>query len=100
MGYLERGVSYLTCLFTENRTKQALLSGQLRLALRCYLADKDIAGTHLSADADDAALVEILKRIVTNAGNISCDLLRAKFGITRFCLVLGNMNGCVDILFN
>ena len=36
--------------------------GQLGLALRGDLADQDVAVTHLGADADDAALVEVRQR--------------------------------------
>ena len=51
----------LARLLTEDRAEQALLCRQLGLALGRDLADKDVAGLHLSADVDDAVLVEVLE---------------------------------------
>ena len=74
--------------FTEDGAQQALLSGQVGLALRGDLADKDITGSDLRTDHDDAALVEVLESIVTDAGNIAGDLLGSKLGVARVALVL------------
>ena len=59
--HLEGGVADLARLLTEDRAEQALLGRELGLALRRDLADEDVAGTDLGADADDAALVEVLQ---------------------------------------
>ena len=56
---LERGVADLARLLLEDRADQLLLGRQLGLALRRHLADEQVAGADLGADADDAALVEV-----------------------------------------
>jgi hypothetical protein len=53
--HLQRGVADLAGLLAEDGAQQALLGGQLGLALRGDLADQDVAGADLGADADDAA---------------------------------------------
>ena len=50
----QRGVADLTRLLTEDRAEQALLCSQLGLALRRYLTDKDIAGSYLGTDTNNA----------------------------------------------
>ena len=64
----EGSVADLSRLFAEDGAQQALLGGQIGLALRRDLADQNITAAHLCADADDAAVVEILERIVADAG--------------------------------
>src|SRR5699024_640997 len=51
--HLQRGVSHLPGLFTEDRTEQAFLRSQLRLALRCDLADQDVTVTDLGTDPNE-----------------------------------------------
>ena len=58
---LERGVADLARLLLEDRADQLLLGRQLGLALRRDLADEQVAGADLGADADDAALVEVAR---------------------------------------
>ena len=63
-GTFRRRVADLAGLLTEDRAQQALLGRQLGLALRGDLADEDVAGADLGADADDAALVEVLEDVL------------------------------------
>jgi hypothetical protein len=49
----QRGVPYVPGLLAEDRAEQLLFRGQLRFALRRDLADENIAGLDLRADADD-----------------------------------------------
>src|SRR5690606_21118393 len=56
VGHLQRRVANLAALLVEDRAEQALLGRKLGLALRRDLADEDVAGADLGADADDAAL--------------------------------------------
>ena len=60
--HAQAGVLHLARLFTEDRPQQALLGGQLGLALRRDLADQDVARLDLGADADDPVLVEVAQR--------------------------------------
>ena len=57
-------ITYLARLLAEDSAEQSLLCVQLGLALRGNLADKDIAGVYLRADAYDTALVQILQSVV------------------------------------
>ena len=59
--HLEAGVAHLAGLLTEDRAEQPLLRGELGLALGRDLADEHVAGADLGTDADDAAVVEVLR---------------------------------------
>ena len=63
MRHLEGGVTNLAGLLAEDRPKEALLRGELGLALRGDLADEHVAGADFGADADDAAVVEVGRRM-------------------------------------
>jgi hypothetical protein len=80
---LQRGVTHLTRLLTEDRTQQALLRRQLGLTLRGDLADEHVAGLHLGTDADDAVLVEVGEHLVGDVGDVAGDLLGTELGLTR-----------------
>ena len=60
VGHLKGGVADLSCLLAEDGAEELFFCGQLSLSLGSYLTYQDIAGTDLCADADDAALVQIL----------------------------------------
>src|SRR5207244_5095381 len=77
---LERGVADLARLLLEDRADQLLLGGQLGLALRGHLADEEVAGADLGADADDAALVEVLERLLRAVRDVAGDLLVPQLG--------------------
>ena len=75
MRHFQGSITHFTCLLTKDRTQQTLLSSQLRLALRCYFSDQDITGADLCSDTDNTALIQILKRVLTDTRYIACDLL-------------------------
>ena len=50
------------------------------------------SGTNLGADANDAALVEILERIFADVGDVARDLFGPELRIARFALVLFDVN--------
>ena len=50
----QRAVAHVAGLLAEDRAEELLFRGELRLALRRDLADEDVAGLHLGADAHDA----------------------------------------------
>ena len=81
MRHLEGGIAHLACLLAEDRAQQALLRSQIGLALGRDLADQNIAGVDLRADADDAALVEVLESVLADVGNVARDLLGAELSI-------------------
>ena len=87
-GTRKRGVAHLAGLLAEDGAQQLLFGRELRLALRRDLADEDVAGLHLGADADDAGLVEILQRLVADVRNVARDLLGTELGVARDALEL------------
>ena len=84
----ERGVLHLAGLLAEDRAQQALLRGQLGLALGRDLADQDVAGADLGADVDDPLLVEVLEGLLADVRDVARDLLGAQLGVPRLDLVL------------
>jgi hypothetical protein len=86
--HLQRGVADLARLLLEDRADQLLLGRQLGLALRRDLADQQVAGLHLGADADDAAVVEVAQRLLRAVRDVARDLLVAELGRAGVDLVL------------
>ena len=84
----QRGVLHLARLLAEDRAQQALLRGQLGLALGRDLADQDVAGADLGADVDDPLLVEVLEGLLADVRDVARDLLGAQLGVPRLDLVL------------
>src|ERR1700730_16229033 len=93
-------VSNLARLLTEDGTQQALLSGQLGLALGRDLADQDVALLDLGADVDDVALVEVAQRVVGNVGDVAGDLFGAELRLAGLGLVLLDVDRGVHVLLD
>ena len=53
---------------------------------------------NLRAYADYAAFVKVFERVVTDVGDISCDLLRSELCFSRLDLVFFNMDRCINIV--
>ena len=98
VGHLERGVADLAGLLTEDGPQQALLGRELGLALGGDLADQDVAGTDLGADADDAPLVEVLQDLLGEVGDVPGDLLGAELGVPGVDLVLLDVDRGEDVV--
>src|SRR2546429_2983866 len=81
VGHAQARVANLTRLLTEDRPQQAFLRRQLGLALRRDLAHQDVALLDLSADVDDAALVEVAQCVVGDVRYVSGDLLGTELGL-------------------
>ena len=86
--HLERRVAHLAGLLAEDGAQEALLGGELGLALRRDLADQNVAREHLGADADDAVLVEIGQHVLADVGDLAGDLFRSELGVASLDLVL------------
>src|SRR5690625_1532114 len=86
--HLQGGVADLTGLLTEDGTQQALLRGQLGLALGRDLADQDVAVDDLDADTDDAPVVEAGQDLIADVGDLPGDLFRTQLGVPCVDLVL------------
>src|SRR5699024_397577 len=100
MGNAQGGVAHLAGLLAEDGAQQALLGGQLGLALRGNLTNQNVAGLDLGADADDAALVQILQGILAHVGDVAGDLLGSQLGLAGLGLVLLDVDGGVNVLTN
>src|SRR5206468_6540822 len=66
-------VLHLAGLLAEDRPQEALLRGQLGLALRRDLADEDVARADLRSDVDDAFLVEVLEGLLADIRDVAGD---------------------------
>ena len=88
VGQAQRAVLHLAGLLTEDRPQEALLGGQLGLALGRDLADEDVAGADLGADVDDALLVEVLEGLLADVRDVAGDLFGAELRVARLDLVL------------
>ena len=88
VGQAQRAVLHLAGLLAEDRAQQALLGGQLGLALGRDLADQDVAGADLGADVDDALLVEVLEGLLADVRDVAGDLLGPELGVAGLDLVL------------
>src|SRR4029079_10864747 len=84
----QAGIFHVAGLFTEDRPEKFLLGRELCLALRRYLANEDRARFDLSANADDASLIEIAMHVLAYVGDISSDLFGAEFGVAGLGLEL------------
>src|SRR4029450_364466 len=74
----ERRVLHVAGLLAEDGAEQLLFRRQLRLALRRPLADEDVAGLDVGADADDAALVEVAQVGLRDVRDVPRDLFRTE----------------------
>ena len=88
MRHLERRVADLAGLLAEDGAQEALLGGELGLALRGDLADEHVAREDLGADADDAVLVEVGQHVLADVGDLAGDLFRSELGVAGLDLVL------------
>src|SRR5699024_12881133 len=88
VGHTEGGVADFAGHHAGDGAQQALLSGQLGLALGRDLAHQDVAALDLGADADDAALVQVFQRVLRHVGDVPGDLLGSQLGVAALDLVL------------
>src|SRR5687768_1330214 len=81
-------VADLARLLAEDGAQEALLGGQLGLALRRDLADQDVAGLDLGALVDDPVLVEVAQALLAHVRDVARDLLGAQLRVAGLDLVL------------
>ena len=98
--HFQGSIPYLSRLLAKNSSQQPLFGRQLCLAFRCNLTYQDISGTHFRANADDTTVIQVFKRIISNARHISGNLLRPQLRIPRLSLILFNMNRRINIVHN
>src|SRR6478672_6231994 len=100
VGDLQGGVTDLAGLLTEDGAQQALLRGQLGLALGRDLADQQVAVADLGTDADDAALVEVGEDLLGDVRDVPGDLLRPQLGVAGVDLVLLDVDRGEDVVLD
>ena len=96
----QRGVADVAGALAEDRAEQLLFRRQLGLALRRDLADEDVAGLDLGADAHDARLVEILERFLTDVRDVARDLFLAELGVAGDALELLDVDRGEDVVLD
>ena len=87
MRQTQRGVARLSGLFTEDGAQEALLGGEVRLALGRDLTYQNISGVYLGTLLYDTVDVQIAQRIVADVLDLAGDLLRAELCISRLMCV-------------
>ena len=97
-GTRERAVTDVAGLLAEDRAEELLFGRELGLALRRDLADEDVARLHLGADADDAALVEVLEGLFADVRDVARDLFLAELGVAGDALELLDVDRGEDVV--
>src|SRR4030095_15528944 len=95
----QRGVTHLSGLLAEDRAQQLFFRRQLGFTLRRNFADENMARLDLSADANDAALLEIRERLIANVWNIAGDFFGTELGVARDALELLDVYRGINIFF-
>jgi hypothetical protein len=88
----ERRVANVAGLLAEDGAEQLFFRRELGLALRRDLADEDVARLDVSADADDARLVEVFQELLGDVRDVARDLFGTQLGVARFDLELLDVN--------
>ena len=96
----ERGVLHVRGLLAENGAQEALFGREFGLALRRDLADEDVAGLHLRADADDAVGAEIAQGFLADVRDVPGDFLGPELGVAGADLELVDVDGGIDVLLD
>jgi hypothetical protein len=98
--HAQGGVADVPRLLAEDGAEELLFGAQLRLALRRDLADQDVAGLDLGADADDARVVEVRQGVLTDVRDVLGDLFLAEFGVAGDALELLDVDRGVDVFLD
>ena len=94
----EGGVLHVGGLLAEDGAKELFLGGELGLGLRGDLADEDVAGLDLGADADDAVVVEVLEGLLADIRDVAGDFLRPELGVAGGDLEFLDVDGGENVL--
>ena len=97
-GDAQRAVTDVAGLLAEDRAEELLFGRELGLALRRDLADEDVARLHLGADADDAALVEVLQGLFADVRDVAGDFFFAELRVAGDALELLDVDRGEDVV--
>ena len=97
---VQRGVLHVGGLLAEDGAQQALLGSEFGFALGRDLADQDVAGLHLGADANDAVGAEVLQRLLAHVRDVARDFLGPELGVAGADLELLDVDRGEDVLLD
>src|SRR5690625_939403 len=100
VGYLQRGVTHLSGLLTEDRAQAPLCGREFGFPLRGHLPHEDVAGGDFRTDAHDAPLVEVPEDLVGDVGDVAGDLFRPELGVPGVDLVLLDVDRGEDVVLD
>src|SRR4029079_15480211 len=87
-------------VLVEDSADELLLRRQLGLALRGDLADEEVAGADLGADAHHAALGEVRARLLRAIRDVARDLLVAELRRARVDLALVDVDRAEHVVLD
>ena len=96
--HAQRRVTNVRGFLTEDRAKQFLFRRHRALTFRRDLTNQNITGFHLSTDSDNARLVKVAQRFLTDVWNIARNFFRPQLGITGRNIELFKVDRCVDVI--
>ena len=100
VGDAQARVAHVLGLLAEDRVEELELGRGLGLALGRDLADEDVAGLDLGADADDALDVEVVEALLAGVRDVARDALGAQLGLADLGLELLDVDGGEHVLLD
>ena len=97
-GHTQGVVAHIAGLLTKDRAKQLFFGGLIRFALGRHFAHEDVAAFNERTNTDNAHLVEVAETFLSDVGNFAGDFLGSELGLTRFDLVLLDVNRGVEVV--
>jgi hypothetical protein len=97
-GHAEGGVLHVAGLLAEDGAEQLLFGREVAFRLRGDLADEDVAGLHLGADADDAVAVEVAQGFLAEVRDVAGDLLGPELGVAGGDFEFLDVDGREDVV--
>ena len=98
--HAQGGIAHLARFFAEDGAHQALFARQLGFTLGRDLADQNVACANLRTDADDAALIEILHRVLADVRDVAGDFVRPQLAFAGFAFKFLHVDGGVNVFLN
>ncbi|GBC83424.1 hypothetical protein HRbin10_02572 [bacterium HR10] len=96
----ERGIADIARLLAEDGAQQLLLGRELPLALGGHLPHQDRTWPDVSADANDAALIQVAEHVLGHVRDVARDLLRTELRLARLDLQLLDMDRRVSVVLD
>ena len=94
----ERGITNLSCLFSEDSAEQSFLGGKLGLSLGSNLTYEYIARMNLGTDTDDTVGIKIADSVIADIGKLAGDFLGSELGIAGLAIIFLNVNRGINVI--